>query len=78
MEQQKKQPEWMKKMGIVTGALLMGLGAFLLWKNDPNVNRPLAIFMTLYGAFRMGMAIYQMKKTPSDNTPPSDETTPTH
>ena len=46
----------MKKMGIVTGALLMGLGAFLLWKNDPNVNRPLAIFMTLYGAVRMGMA----------------------
>ena len=78
MEQQKKQPEWMKKMGIVTGALLMGLGAFLLWKNDPNVNRPLAIFMTLYGAFRMGMAIYLMKKTPTDNNNTPDEPTITH
>jgi hypothetical protein len=78
MEQPKKQPEWMKKMGIVTGALLMGLGAYLLWKNDPNVNRPLAIFMTLYGAFRLGMAIYQMKNPPADNLPPTDETTPTH
>ncbi len=66
----------MKKMGIVTGALLMGLGVFLLWKKDPNVNRTLAIFMTVYGAFRMGMAIYQMKNPPADtlNDTPTDTT----
>ena len=62
----------MKKMGVVTGALLMGLGGYLLWKKDPNVNRTLAIFMTVYGAVRMGMAIYQMKNPPA--TPPSTET----
>ena len=78
MEQQKQQPDWMKKMGIVTGALLMGLGGFLLWKKDPNVNRTLAIFMTIYGAVRMGMAIYQMKNPPvdrSENTNNNNETT---
>ncbi|MBU3677536.1 MAG: hypothetical protein FGM54_10230 [Chitinophagaceae bacterium] len=76
MEQKGQQPAWMKKMGIVTGALLMGLGGFLLWKKDPNVNRTLAIFMTVYGAFRMGMAIYQMKNPPADtpNETPTDTT----
>lgn len=76
MEQPKQQPNWMKKMGIVTGALLMGLGAFLLWKNDPNVNRPLAIFMTLYGAVRLGMAIYQNRNSPTNNTGTNSDANP--
>jgi uncharacterized membrane protein len=45
------------KIGLITGALLLGLGLWmLLYKTDAN--KAIAYFMIVYGAFRLGLAVY--------------------
>lgn len=45
------------KIGLVTGALLLILGLWLLFYKTGS-NKTIAYFMIVYGAFRLGLAIY--------------------
>ena len=47
-------------MGLLTGALLLGLGLYAFIKTPANAtSRALPIFMITYGLFRLGFSIYQ-------------------
>ncbi len=67
MEQQPPKYAWTNKLGIFTGALLLALGIFVLLKR-PESGKALPVFMVVYGAFRLGMSVYQsyFKKNTSD------------
>ena len=59
------------KIGLVTGALLLALGLWMLIYRT-NANKTIAYFMVVYGAFRLGLAIYanflRKKSTDINNT----------
>ncbi|MBL7767231.1 MAG: hypothetical protein JNJ58_14120 [Chitinophagaceae bacterium] len=67
MEQPRTQPAWTRNIGIFTGLLLAIIGGgALIFK--ASVNKTLAIFMLVYGLFRMGFSLYQMKKQKQQTT----------
>ncbi len=56
------------KIGLVTGALLLILGLGLVFFK-PDANKTIAYFMVVYGAFRLGLAVYAnyLRKKPEAN-----------
>ena len=71
MEQtnEKKVNAFSSKIGLVTGALLVGLGLWMIFMR-PDSNKAIAYFMVVYGAFRLGLAVYAnfLRKKNTDNT----------
>lgn len=60
MEENTNKYAWSSKMGLFTGALLLGLGLYAFVKTPANAtSRTLPIFMITYGLFRLGFSIYQ-------------------
>lgn len=51
------RPTLTSKLGIITGALLLGLGLWIVF-TKPEANPYIAYFMIIYGAFRLGLALY--------------------
>ncbi len=45
------------KIGLISGALLLALGLWIIFTR-PDANKAIAYFMVVYGAFRLGLAIY--------------------
>lgn len=60
MEENTTKYAWSSKMGLITGALLLGLGLYAFIKSPANAtSRALPVFMIIYGLFRLGFSIYQ-------------------
>ncbi|MCC7031014.1 MAG: hypothetical protein IT257_11970 [Chitinophagaceae bacterium] len=57
------------KIGLITGALLLALGVWMLMYK-PDANKAIAYFMIVYGAFRLGLAIYAnfLRKKSAEST----------
>lgn len=59
------------RIGLITGALLLILGIWLV-AFKPDANKPIAYFMIVYGAFRLGLSAYatflRSKKPNDENT----------
>ncbi len=54
---EKKVNAFSSKLGLITGALLVALGLWLIFSR-PDSNKAIAYFMVVYGAFRLGLAVY--------------------
>ena len=54
---QRKANVFSSKIGLVTGALLVALGLWMIFYK-PDSNKTIAYFMIVYGAFRLGLAVY--------------------
>jgi len=64
MEDNSKKYAWSANLGLITGVLLLALGAFTLI-TKPTTNKALPVFMVVYGLFRLGFSgytIYKRKK----------------
>jgi hypothetical protein len=60
MQENTNKYGWSSKMGLFTGALLLGLGVYAFIKTPANAtSRALPVFMITYGLFRLGFSIYQ-------------------
>lgn len=66
---QQKANVFSSKLGVITGALLMALGLWIVFYK-PEANQYIAYFMIVYGAFRLGLAIYAnfLRKKDTDIT----------
>ncbi|MEZ5047789.1 MAG: hypothetical protein R2831_12455 [Chitinophagaceae bacterium] len=64
--EQKQKIQLSPKIGIFTGALLLGLGLFIIFQKNTN-NKGLAYFMVVYGAFRLGLSLYTLYKNKNIN-----------
>lgn len=66
---EKKVNVFSSKLGLITGALLMALGFWLIFYRTDS-NKAIAYFMVVYGAFRLGLAIYAnfLRKKREENT----------
>ncbi|MBK7689914.1 MAG: hypothetical protein IPK62_07560 [Bacteroidetes bacterium] len=54
---EKKVNAFSSKLGLITGALLVALGLWLIFYRADS-NKAIAYFMVIYGAFRLGLAVY--------------------